>query len=65
MNDREQKLKGRIRELEESKSAMIDYLKLKVTLQDWHAVMDASCDIREIDSELKALNKIINTDTSS
>jgi len=53
-----EKVKARIKELQDSKLAMIDYLKLKVTLQDWHAVMDASCDIREIDSELKALNSI-------
>ena len=56
------KLRIRIKELEDSKSAMIGYLKLKVVLQDWHAVMDASCDIREIESELKTLNKIVNTD---
>ena len=52
-------LKARVKELEQSKLAMVDYLKLKVTLQDWHAVMDASCDIREIDSELKVLRAML------
>jgi len=51
----------RIKELETSKSEMVSYLKLKIVLQDWHAVMDASCDIREIETELKVLNRLIAT----
>ena len=45
----------RINELKQAKERMIDYLKLKVTEQDWHAVCDAANDIREIESALNTL----------
>lgn len=51
-------LKTRIKELESQKNRMIDYLILKVDYKDWHGVMDASCDIREIDVELRLLKDL-------
>jgi len=35
------------------KNFMIEYLKLKVTEEDWHGVADAAMDLREIEVELK------------
>lgn len=40
-------------ELEEQRQQMIAYLQLKVATEDWHGVMDASADIREIEAEIK------------
>ena len=35
---------------------MIDYLNMKVSLEDWHGVADAAMDLREIDAKLYILN---------
>ena len=43
----------------EQKQRMVDYLKLKLSQEDWHGVADAAMDIREIISEKKALSDII------
>jgi hypothetical protein len=42
-------------ELEKRRELMIEYLKDKVILEDWHGVMDAAADIREIDAKLSVL----------
>ena len=34
---------------------MIAYMRAKVEDADWHGVMDASADLREIEAELKGL----------
>ena len=36
-------------------ATMLAYLKAKVDDADWHGVMDASADLREIEAELKGL----------
>lgn len=43
----------------EQKQRMVDYLKLKLSQEDWHGVADAAMDIREIISETKALSDIV------
>lgn len=43
----------------QQKQRMVDYLKLKLSQEDWHGVADAAMDIREIISETKALSDIV------
>ena len=40
------------------KLGMIDYLKLKVEMCDWHGVADAAMDIREIEAVQKMLDNL-------
>jgi hypothetical protein len=35
---------------------MIKYLEVKLSNEDWHGVQDAGSDLRDIDSEIKALS---------
>lgn len=37
------------------KRGLVDYLHLKVSAEDWHGVMDAAADIREVDARLDEL----------
>lgn len=39
----------------EDREILVVYLKMKTRVEDWHAVADASMDIREIDSKLELL----------
>lgn len=36
---------------------MEQYLTTRIGQRDWHGVMDAAADIREIEAELKGLNE--------
>lgn len=47
-----------IDKLEEHKRRMIDYLKMRLDLEDWHGVQDAASDIREIDAQLRLLKEM-------
>ena len=42
----------RITQLEAAKADLIAYLRMKITVEDWHACQDAASDIREIDAKL-------------
>lgn len=44
-----------INTLQERKDLMVKYLDLRVKLCDWHGVMDAAADIREIEAQLNIL----------
>lgn len=46
-----------IEELREARRLMIEYLDLRRRLEDWHGVMDASADIREIEAQLRVLER--------
>lgn len=46
-------------ELTDQKSRMIDYLKLKLSQEDWHGVADAAMDIREIVSKTSLICNIL------
>jgi len=48
-------LQYKIDKLEEKKQTMVDYVKLKLSEEDWHGVADAAMDIREIESSLTIL----------
>lgn len=37
------------------RQTMVEYLRAKVTDEDWHGVADAAMDLREIEAELKGL----------
>ena len=39
----------------QARKQMVEYLKLKVSLEDWHGVADAAMDLREIDAKLEVL----------
>lgn len=39
--------------LEEQHVSMVAYLHMKVATSDWHGVMDAAADLREIEAEIK------------
>jgi hypothetical protein len=39
------------------RETMIEYLHLKVEIEDWHGVADAAMDLREIDVRLKMLDE--------
>lgn len=51
---------ARIDELNSAMDYMQKYMDSKKTLGDWHAVMDAAADIREILVEIKTIKRIIN-----
>lgn len=38
---------------EHEKKVLIEYLKMKTEIQDWHAVADAAMDLRELEVLLK------------
>lgn len=39
-------------------ATMVEYLDLRREVRDWHGVMDASCDIRELEARKAALMAI-------
>lgn len=52
---REMARSDRIRELERARLPLIAYLKMKLENEDFHGVVDAAMDLRDIDAELKGL----------
>lgn len=48
-----------VEELQRQKKEMVEYLKLKLSIEDWHGVQDAASDIREIEAQLKVL-RVVN-----
>lgn len=55
---REVAIKEAMKMLKAHRETMIEYLKMRVFVQDWHGVMDAAADIREIDAKLHLLSEI-------
>lgn len=47
-----------VADLNKQKDLMIKYLYLRADMKDWHGVMDASADIREIEAKLTALSQV-------
>lgn len=41
------------------RTTMLDYLDMMVRRQDWHGVMDAAADLREIDAKIAVLDEIV------
>lgn len=41
--------------LHERRSTLVDYLIMKAESEDWHAVADAACDLRELDAKISVL----------
>lgn len=52
----------RINKLTERKKRLISYLKLKVGMQDWHAVWDAACEIGGLEDTIKELEAVWTSD---
>lgn len=44
--------------LKEQRDLMVDYLNLKIAVEDWHGVADAAMDLREIDAKLVVLKQV-------
>lgn len=45
--------------LNDQLSTMKEYIKLRLSLEDWHGVMDAAVDIREIACQIKILESLV------
>lgn len=45
----------RIAELQAARPKLIEYLRLKLVLEDWHGVADGAMDLRDLDSEMDGL----------
>ena len=39
------------------RETLIEYLEMKVSVEDWHGVADAAMDLRELDVRLKVLDE--------
>ena len=48
-------LPSQVQELREHRAMLIAYLLSKVKAGDWHAVADASMDLRELEAKLSVL----------
>jgi hypothetical protein len=46
---------ARIKDLEEWRPILIQYLEQKFKAEDWHGVQDAASDLRDLDCELDGL----------
>lgn len=46
-----------IQRLQNHRNTMFRYLSDKMYAEDWHGVMDAAADLREIDAELRGLRR--------
>jgi hypothetical protein len=46
-----------LEKLHQQKQDMIHYLNLKLQIEDWHGVMDAAVDIREIEAQIKIIKE--------
>lgn len=44
-----------LKELKEQRKVMIEYLKLRTKMEDWHGVRDAGADLEQIDAKIKVL----------
>lgn len=44
-------------DLTQQRDVLITYLNMKAHTEDWHGVMDAACDLREIDAELRGMRR--------
>lgn len=45
----------RLHQLENRIALMITYLRLRMDMSDWHGVMDAAADLRELETERRVL----------
>lgn len=53
-------IQTRIDAIQENLNVLMHYLNTKNSLQDWHGVSDAANDIRELNSEWKALQSVLD-----
>lgn len=52
-------IQAKLAQLNTELHIMKDYMIQRQSNQDWHGVMDAACDIREITAKLSVLNEIL------
>ena len=51
---------SRLTSLEAQRRVLIEYLLSKASDEDWHGVMDAAADLREIDAEGRGIRSVLN-----
>jgi hypothetical protein len=44
--------------LRESILVMEEYMRIRMAMRDWHGVMDAAADLRELESSLRTLEQV-------
>jgi hypothetical protein len=44
--------------LRESIVVMEEYMRIRMEMRDWHGVMDAAADLRELESSLRTLEQV-------
>ena len=59
INELNEQLARELSKLIKQKQGMVEYLKLKLSQEDWHGVADAAMDIREIVSKSTAICEIL------
>ncbi len=47
--------------MDENISSMVDYMNMKIQVEDWHAVADAAMDIREFEAGMKELKTVLKS----
>lgn len=52
-------IRARLQQVEHSLAVMHQYLLVRLAANDWHGVMDASADIREMLAEQRALKWVL------
>ena len=48
----------KMEKLRESIVVMEEYMRIRMEMRDWHGVMDAAADLRELESSLRTLEQV-------
>lgn len=51
-----------IRRLERQRQQMVNYINLRLELEDWHGVRDAAADLETIDAQIRLLRLTVLAD---
>lgn len=51
-------MKSNKENLQKAINNLIDYMRSKIDLKDWHAVADAAMDIRELEAKIEVLKEL-------
>lgn len=55
----------RVADLEKDRETLKEYMRTRMREEDWHGVMDAAADLRELDVELKVRREQVAERSSS
>jgi len=48
----------KMEKLRESILVMEEYMRIRMAMRDWHGVMDAAADLRELEASLRTLEQV-------